>query len=121
MDEYKITFFYNPDTGKIPVREYLDGIAQKERAKILKYIEFLREHKGVLDEPYAKHIRDKIRELRVDFGGNRHRVFFFTFVGKNIILLHAFLKKTTATPESEIGKALNNYHQIINNPKLYEN
>lgn len=29
MNEYKVTFFYNPDTGKIPVQEYLDGVSVK--------------------------------------------------------------------------------------------
>ena len=120
MDEYKITFFYDPDTKKVPVREYMENLTPKEQTKITKYIDFLQENKGVLDEPYTKHIRDKLRELRVDFGKNRHRIFFFTFVGKNIILLHAFLKQSPQTPESEITKALNNYYKIINNPHLYE-
>lgn len=121
MDEYKVKFFSDPETGQNPVRKYLDEVSDKERAKILKYIEFLREHKGVLDEPYTKYVRNKIRELRVDFGKNRHRVFFFTFLGKNIILLHAFLKRTPKTPESEITKAINNYYKILRNPKVYEN
>ncbi len=120
MDEYKVTFFYDAETGRIPVREYLDSVSDKERAKVLKYIEFLRTHKGVLDEPYTKHIRGKVRELRVDFGGSRHRILFFTFVGKNIILLHAFHKRTVQTPEGEIIKALTNYRQVMNNPALYE-
>lgn len=119
--EYKVKFFYDRSTAKAPVREYLDRLPVKERAKILKYIEFLHEHKGILDEPYTKHIRDKVRELRVDFGRNRHRIFFFIFVGKNIILLHAFLKKTAKTPEAEINKALNNYHKVSTDSKLYEN
>src|SRR3989344_2547296 len=110
MEEYKVKFFVDSQTGRVPVKEYLDEISDKERAKILKYIEFLREHQGVLDEPYTKHIRDKIRELRVDFGRNRHRIFFFTFIGKNIILLHAFLKHTAKTPEAEIVIALNRHH-----------
>jgi phage-related protein len=121
MEEYKIKFFYDPVTGEIPVRQYLKDMPEKDRAKILKYIEFLRAHNGVLDEPYTKHIRDKIRELRVDFSNNRHRIFFFAFIGKNIILLHAFLKKTAKTPDREITKALNNYHTVINNQRLYEN
>ena len=121
MDGYKVIFFYHPETRKVPVREYLDNLSIKERAKLLKYIEFLREHEGVLDEPYTKHIRDKIRELRVDFGRNRHRIFFFTFIGRKIILLHAFYKKTQKTPEAEINKAVKNYHKVINNYKLYEN
>ena len=120
MDEYRVNFFTDPDSGYNPVREYLNGISDKERRKVLKYIEFLREHQGVLDEPYTKHIRDKIRELRVDFGRNRHRIFFFTFVGKNILLLHAFLKKTAQTPEGEITKAFNNYYKVLRNSKSYE-
>lgn len=70
--------------------------------------------------PYDKHIRDKIRELRVDFGKNRHRIFFFTFVGKTIILLHAFLKHTDKTPEAEITKALTNYYKALRSSKSYE-
>lgn len=120
-EEYKVKFFYDPDTEEAPVSNYLNSLSQKDRSKVLKYIEFLREHSGVLDEPYTKHIRGKIRELRVDFGRNRHRIFFFTFAGRNIILLHAFLKKTSKTPENEIDKATSNYNKFIINPNFYEN
>ena len=120
MEGYKITFFEDPDTKRIPVQEYLGCLAEKDQLKIAKYIVYLKENKGVLDEPYAKHIRGKLRELRVDFARNRHRIIFFTFVNQNIILLHAFLKHTPKTPESEITKALNSYYKVINNPHLYE-
>ena len=118
MEEYKVIFFYDPSTGSVPVNEYLEKISDKERIKILKYVEFLRQHKGVLDEPYTKHIRGKIRELRVDFSRNRHRIFFFTFVGKNIILLHAFLKKTAQTPEAEIVIALEYLKKQLKNSEM---
>jgi phage-related protein len=80
----------------------------------------LRVNRGYLDEPYSRHIKGKIRELRVDFSKNRHRIFYFISVKKAIILLHAFLKKTTKTPISEIKKAEENYQNILNNPKIYE-
>jgi phage-related protein len=48
------------------------------------------------------------------------RIFFFTFIGKNIILLHGFLKQTEKTPESEIIKAMNNYYKVLNNRNAYE-
>jgi len=93
----------------------------KDRVKIFKYIELLRQNQGILDEPYSKHIRGKIRELRVDFANNRHRIFYFTFVGRNIILLHAFRKNTSKTPESDIIKAEYNLNQVIINPESYVN
>ncbi len=76
-------------------------------------------HKGYLDEPYAKHIKGKIRELRIDFSRNHHSIFYFTLVGKNVILLHAFLKKTNKTPLAEIKKATENYIDTLNNAQIY--
>lgn len=119
-EEYRVKFYQNSKTSKTPVLEYLKDLGKKDRAKASKYIEFLRMNEGHLDEPYSRHITGKIRELRVDFGKNRHRIFYFTFVEKTIILLHAFLKKTLKTPIGEIKKAQENYQDVIQNPKLYE-
>lgn len=88
--EYKIKFYLNPKNGKSDVRKYIYDLAVKEKTKILKYVEFLRINNGVLNEPYSRHIRGKIRELRVDFSDKKYRIFYFTFINKNIILLHTF-------------------------------
>ncbi|MFA5643299.1 MAG: type II toxin-antitoxin system RelE/ParE family toxin [Candidatus Paceibacterota bacterium] len=117
-EEYRVKFYKDPASAEIPVLDYIEGLKEKERAKVLKYIEFLRINKGILDEPYSKHIRGKIRELRVDFSSSRHRIFYFTFVGKNIILLHAFLKKTPKTPEREIKKAEENCFKVLRSSNL---
>ena len=117
---YRIKFYKDAKTGRSPVLEYIESLRPKETAKVLKYIEFLRIQKGYLDEPYSKHIKGKIRELRVDFGYNKHRIFYFVFVKKTIILLHAFLKKIPKTPVSEIKKAEENYRIVLTNPKIYE-
>jgi len=118
--EYKVKFYKDVKTGQSLVLKYIEGLRDKEEAKIFKYIEFLRTNKGYLDEPYSRHIKGRIRELRVDFGRNRHRIFYFIFVRKTIILLHAFLKKTTKTPTLEIKKAEENYQNVLKNPKIYE-
>jgi len=116
---YKVVFFRD-SKGKAPVLGYIDRLPKKEKAKVLKYIDFLREKKGILYEPYSKHIVGKIRELRVDISRNRHRIFYFTFIGKKIILLHAFLKRTNKTPLAEKNRALNNYKIVVKNPEQYE-
>ena len=118
--EYKVKFYKDIKTGRSPVLEYIEGLKEKETGKILKYIEFLRINEGYLDEPYSRHVKGKIRELRVDFGHNRYRIFYFIFTKKTIILLHAFLKKTAKTPISEIKKAEENYQNVLKNPKIYE-
>ena len=112
MSNYEVQYYID-NKGRVPVREYIDLLNLKEKAKVLKYIDFLRQNDGKLDEPYSRHIEGKIRELRVDFHRNRHRIFYFTFVGRKIILLHAFLKKTAKTPIGEINQAKKNYLAII--------
>ena len=118
--EYRVKFYLNSRTGQSHPLDYINKLPTKEKAKVLKYIEFLREHKGILDEPYSRHIKDKIRELRVDFARNRFRIFYFLFVGKTIIILHAFSKRTSKTPVSEINLAERNYYDVLKNQKLYE-
>lgn len=120
MEGYKIKFYRNSINGKDVVRDYIRRLDKKDRSKIIKYIELLRSSGGHLDEPYSRHIRGKIRELRVDFSHNRYRIFYFTFIQKKIIILHAFLKKTKKTPENEIDRALKHYHDVINNRQMYE-
>ncbi|MFH1890336.1 MAG: type II toxin-antitoxin system RelE/ParE family toxin [Candidatus Kuenenbacteria bacterium] len=118
--EYRVKFYQDSHTGESPPFNYVENLDLKAKAKVLKYIEFLRQHQGYLEEPYGRHIKGKIRELRVDFGRQRHRIFYFAFIKKTIVLLHAFLKKTDKTPVNEIKKAEDNCFDVINNQKLYE-
>jgi len=119
-DEYKIKFYKNRGTDEEPVRDFINNLNKKTRAKIRQYLELLRFSEGYLSEPYARHIIGKIRELRVRFARDRYRIFYFTLSGKNIILLHVFHKNTKKTPNKEINKAIKNYKEVIRNPKLYE-
>jgi len=118
--KYKVSFYYDSDKRCFPVKKYIHRQPQKDKAKITKYINLLAESEGYLDEPFSKHIIGKIRELRVDFWYNHHRIFYFTFIDQNIVFLHAFLKNTDRTPEREIEIAKNNYLKFINQYNLYE-
>ncbi|OWK26836.1 MAG: hypothetical protein US76_03070 [Parcubacteria group bacterium GW2011_GWA2_38_13b] len=120
MSDYRVKFYKNSGNGKELVLEYIENLDCKNKAKVLKYIEFLRGNNGYLEEPYSRHITGKIRELRINFSKNKHRIFYFTFIEKTIILLHSFLKKTKKTSNGEIKKAVNNYNDAINNRHIYE-
>lgn len=119
-EKYKVYYYRNSHTKQAPVLEYIQKIPVRDRAKITAYIALLCDSKGRLDEPYSRYIRSGIRELRVEFARNRHRIFYTTVEGKRIILLHAFLKKTAKTPKQEIVRALNNFKDYKINKKLIE-
>ena len=118
--EYKVKFYKNSRTGVEPVLNYLKDLDLKNRQKINKYIKFLCDNSGYLDEPYSRHITGKIRELRINFSTHRHRIFYFSFASKIIVLLSAFSKNTEKTPFKEIYLAEKGYKDFINNYELYE-
>jgi phage-related protein len=120
FEEYTILFYRNSQTNEMPARKFIESLDLKVRLKIEKYFKMLQLRQGYLDEPYARHIQGKIRELRVDFAVIRHRIFYFTFVDKKIIILHGFIKKVQKTPPKEIQIALERYNDVIHNPQLYE-
>lgn len=118
--EYQVYYYQNSHTKRTPVLEYIQTVPIKDRGKIAVYITFLRDRGGRLDEPYSRYIRSGVRELRIEFSHNRHRIFFITTEGKKIILLHAFLKKTPKTPQQEIVRAFHNFEDYKVNKKLIE-
>lgn len=62
MDRFDIDFF-KLDNGDCPVREYLDSINVKLRAKMLRTIELLELNGNQLSMPYSEHLEDGIFEL----------------------------------------------------------
>ena len=65
-------------------------------------IELLKEKGNNLPAIIAKHLFDKIWELRP----GKNRVLYFFHKDDTFVLLHMFRKKTQKTPKSEIEKAI---------------
>ncbi len=54
-----------------------------------------------LGEPHTKAFGDGLFELRLKGAEGIARVFFCTLVGKRIVMLHSFVKKSDRTPVRE--------------------
>ena len=108
---YKV-IFYNDRKGQEPVKDFLANLIKKEKVKIFKYI-YLLEEKKPSELSVDKHYKNLsyqpgLWEVRVDFGKNGYRVFYFYHAESTVVLLHAFRKKTDETPQEELAIALNN-------------
>lgn len=114
---YQIIFF-KKNNGQKPVHKYIEKLPEKERAKVLDYINKLSHYPEFRQEPYSRQIKNKLRELKVDFRKNRYRIIYFFNIGKIIILLHAFQKKTAKTPKKEIKIAKQFMQDYINQINL---
>ena len=54
-----------------------------------------------IGEPHTKAFGDGLFELRLKGAGGIARVFFCTLVGKRIVMLHSFIKKSERMPTRE--------------------
>lgn len=57
-------------------------------------------------EPYVKHVEGKIWEMRMIGRDGIARSLYMAAVGKRVIVLRTFIKKTQKTPRNEIEMAL---------------
>jgi len=101
--------FYQKENGEVPVKDFLEFLPFKLRAKTFREIELLKDHGFDLREPHTKSIKGKdnkgIYELRVKFSTDIARVFYFACTGSTFILLHGFVKKTKKIPSRELDRA----------------
>lgn len=91
-NEFEVIFF-KKDDNTIPVKEFLDVLDIKMRAKAVGMIIRLEKYGNELTEPYSKVLDDGICELRIKQGSNISRILYFFRVGKKIILTNGFVKK----------------------------
>ena len=96
--------FCTSPRGDCHVEEFLNELAPKVRGKILRWIEALEAHGPSLPRPYADVVRGKVRELRIVFGGQQYRLFYF-FSGKQVVMTHGFVKRTGPVPAQELARA----------------
>jgi len=97
--------FYETANGTRPVKEFLDKLTVKMRAKMIRTIVMLQDNGPALREPCSKPIGDGIFELRAKVATNITRVLYFFFKGRKVVLTNGFIKKTQETPASEIELA----------------
>lgn len=105
--------FYQTESGRKVIEEFLDVLPAKDLAKVFRDIELLAQYAPNLHEPYTKHIDGPIWELRSKFSSNIYRIFYFIWDGNKLVLLHGFTKKTQKTPPGEIAIAKKRYEDYV--------
>ena len=98
-------FFYRKDSGREPVREWLQALAPADRKIIgedIKDVEF----SWPIGKPLVDSLGRGLWEVRGNLtGGKIARVIFCVHQGR-MVLLHGFIKKTRTTPRKDIDLAL---------------
>jgi phage-related protein len=96
--------FYRSASGDEPVRDWLKALNKQERQSIGEDIAYV-QYKWPIGKPRVDHLRGSIWEVRSTIGNRIARVLFAVEQGE-MILLHAFIKKTQQTDPADIELAL---------------
>ncbi|HEY3777021.1 MAG TPA: type II toxin-antitoxin system RelE/ParE family toxin [Rhizomicrobium sp.] len=66
-----------------------------------------------LGEPYVRHLEGKLWELRLTGRDGTARALYVTAIGRRVIVVRAFMKKTQKTPRSEIELAQRRAKEVV--------
>ena len=76
-------------------------------------LELLVEHGPSLRLPHSRAMGDGLFELRPRGRAGIGRAFYCFLIGRRVVVLHAFIKKTQQTPERELRLARKRLKELI--------
>jgi phage-related protein len=96
------------------VRAEIRALPSDIRARFVRFGE-LASQVGLenLREPQVKHLEGKLWEIRLAGRDGIARALYITAVGKRIVVVRVFVKKTQKTPPAEIRLALQRAKEVL--------
>ncbi|MGI5283956.1 type II toxin-antitoxin system RelE/ParE family toxin [Nonomuraea polychroma] len=87
------------------VDKWFDSLDQDDQETAVFYVDLLAERGVLLDEPYTRQLRGKLRELRFHLSREAVRITYWIAPGRRIILLTVF-RKQRMRETAEIERAV---------------
>jgi phage-related protein len=103
--------FYTTPSGRRPVIDYIKKQAKHERASLVEALEMIEIHGFEAPRMSFRQIRGKLWEIKIERKLS-HRIFYAAVVKEEIVLLHAYQKKSQKAPKKEIDLAQKRMKEI---------
>ena len=97
------------------VEEFVLELPSGLSAKYFHVTDLMLEFGSNLGKPHTQPMSEGLFELRVKGQEGIARVFFCTLVGKRVVMLHGFIKKTQKTPPKELRIARRRLAEVKSN------
>ena len=83
------------------------------QARLVRITDLIESHGlGSLGMPYVRHVQDKLWEIRGKGKTGIARALYVAVVGRRVVILRVFVKKTQKTPVGDILMALSRMKEI---------
>lgn len=99
------------------VFEEIKGLPRGIKARYLALTEKMQECGPDLGMPHTRFLEASLFEIRVKSQEGIARAFYCTQKGKEIMILHSFIKKTQKTPKKELEIARSRLKEVNRNGK----
>ena len=109
---------YQDADGTAPLLDWLDSLPNKAKDKCGAVIGRLADFGNQLRRPDCDYLANGIYELRARAGNVNYRI-FYSFAGKQIVLLSHGCTKEKKVPTEEIKRAIENLRNYKENPKTH--
>jgi phage-related protein len=106
--EFSIEYFHER------VRSEIESWPADVLADYARIIELLMKHGPNLKLPYSRALGNGLFELRPRGRSDIGRTFYCFLVGQQVIVLHAFIKKSQQTPDRELKLARRRLKEVQN-------
>ncbi len=94
------------------VEHFVLRLQPKLAARYFRLTDLMLEFGSDLGMPHSRPMSDGLIELRIKGQEGIARVFYCTLVGKRIVMLHGFVKKSQKTPAKELRIARNRMAEV---------
>ncbi|MBF0624888.1 MAG: type II toxin-antitoxin system RelE/ParE family toxin [Magnetococcales bacterium] len=106
--EWAIEFF------SAEVKREIDAWPLGIRAVFVRVAQRMQSHGPNLGMPFTRAFGDGLFEIRAKGREGIGRAFFCLMVGRRIVILHGFIKKTDRTPHTELETAIRRMKEVEN-------
>jgi phage-related protein len=96
---------YRGPHGARPVKAFLDGLAAPAKAKVYAALDMLATEGNRLQLPRSRALGDGLFEIRISHPDGPFRIIYCFQLGRRVLLLHAFVKRTEQIPARDLKVA----------------
>ena len=102
------------ETLNATVAAEVDALPQDMKAKFLRIVEMV-QTLGLerMREPYVKHLEGRLWEMRMSGRDGISRAIYVAAIGRRVVIVRVFVKKTQRTPRSELEVARRRAKEVL--------
>jgi phage-related protein len=107
-------YFFETQTGKSPIKKFIDGLPRAEQARFLEVMAEIEAHGLKAIRVIFKPLEGKLWEIKFNSPSSGYRVLYVLMEKDMMIWLHVFSKKTQKTPIRELDLARKRLKEVLN-------